>query len=174
VPGARTAAAGRYFQEVFTLQRGERDVFPTQAMLNRLATILGADTGSIAAAAAPKVHLAQAVFTPGPGLTLGGLTEATFVGYAALSGAPGAVIPFTDPLTGLQTINLPDPAGGWHFGVTGGAGLPQTMYGWYVTDSGQTTLWGAQLFITPVVLTATGQGVDIPLVRFALSQAALQ
>jgi hypothetical protein len=148
-------------------------MLPSQAMLNRLMTILGADTGSIAAATAPKVHLAQAAFTPGPGLTLGSLTEATFTGYAALQGAAGAVVPFVDPLTGLLTLNVPDPAGGWHYSVTGGTSLPMTIFGFYVTDSGVATLWGASLFTTPVLLTASGQGVDIPLVRFALSQTAL-
>jgi hypothetical protein len=148
-------------------------MLPTQAMINRLATVLGADVGSIAAASAPKVHLAQNVFTPGPGLTLAQLTEASFTGYAALSGAPGAVVPFTNPLTGLQTINLPDPAGGWHFSCTASTGLPQTIYGWYVTDSGVATLWGSALFITPITLTAGGQGIDVPLVSFALSQACL-
>lgn len=148
-------------------------MLPTQAMINRLATILGADTGSIAAAAAPKLHLAMSAFTPGPGLTLAQLTEATFTGYAALAGAPGVVVPFVDPTSGLQIVQLPDPAGGWHFSCTGATGLPQTIYGWYVTDSAGVTLWGAQLFTTPVVVTAAGQGVDVPLVRFALSQACL-
>jgi hypothetical protein len=152
----------------------EREMIPSQAMLNRLAVILGADTGSIAAVAAPKLHLAQNAFVPSPALVLGSLTEASFPGYGALAGAPGAVVPFTDPITGLQTVQLPDPAGGWHFSVTGAAGLPQTMYGWYVTDSGGVTLWGAQLFPAPVVITASGQGVDVAFVRFQLLQTALQ
>jgi hypothetical protein len=143
-------------------------------MLNRVATLLGTDTGSLApAAGGVKVHLAIAPFTPSPALVIGGLTEATFVGYAALLAAVGAQQVFTDPLSGQQCIQLVEPLGGWHFNCTGGAGLPQTCYGYYFTDNASAVLWGSALFPSPFVVTATGQSIDIGQVRFLLSQAAL-
>lgn len=142
----------------------------TNVLLDRLATILSTDTGSLApAAGGVKIHLASAAFTPGPTLTLAGLTEATFQGYAALLAAAGNQMEFLDPTTGNRIVQLQEPAGGWHWGTTGATGLPQTIYGFYVSDNGTVTLYGSQLFPTPIVLTASGQGIDVGQVRFMLA-----
>lgn len=139
-------------------------------LLDRLATILSTDTGSLApAAGGVKVHLASAPFNPAPSLLLAGLTEATFQGYAALLAATGAQMEFVDPVTGNRVVQLQEPAGGWHWATTGAVGLPMTIYGIYVTDNGVTVLYGSQLFSTPVVLTASGQGIDQGQVRFQLA-----
>lgn len=148
---------------------------PSNFLLNRLGTLLSGDTGSIASATlASKVHLASAAFTPGPGLTIASFTEATFPGYAALVGGTGAQQLFTDPLTGFQSVQLLAPAGGWHWATTSSTGLPQTIYGTYVTDNGTTNLFGSALFPTPFILNATGQGVDAPVQRWEIPLTALQ
>jgi hypothetical protein len=140
---------------------------PSQSILNQIATLLAGDTTTLANAAALKIHLAKANFTPSPALLLAGLTEADFVGYAALAAGIGAQLNYVDPVTGLVTIEIKPPAGGWHFSVTGITNLPETIYGWYVTDNGTTVLYGSARLVTPIPLTASGQGFDIDLPKFA-------
>jgi hypothetical protein len=148
---------------------------PGQTLLNRLGALLSADTSSIAPAAnPPKVHLAMANFTPSPALTLGNLTEATFQGYAAILAQVGAQQLFVDPATGFQTVQLVPPLGGWHFCTTGLTGLPQTIFGWFVSDNGGTVIYGSGLFTTPFNLTASGQCIDIPQLNWKIPPTAMQ
>lgn len=146
---------------------------PGQALINRIQTLLAADTGSLAAAAALKVHLAQAAFVPSLGLTIASLTEATFTGSTALLATIGSALAYTDPLTGNLICELSPPVGGWHWQATNAVGLPQTIYGWWVTDNGNANLWGSRLLPTPVTLSASGQGLDIPVVNFGVVPGAL-
>lgn len=147
---------------------------PTTTILDKMAALLAADASTLAPAAlALKVHLAIAAFTPGNALVPGSFTEATYVGYAPVLGGVGACQNFVDPATGLRTVQLNEPAGGWHFACTGGAGLPQTVYGYYVTDNGTTVVYGSQLLPTPVVISASGQALDLPQVRFNVVQQPL-
>src|SRR5262245_40946180 len=133
----------------------------TNTILDRLAALLQTDATTLApAAGGVKVHLASAAFTPSPTLTIAGLTEATFTGYTALVAGTGSQQEFLDPVTGNRVVQLNEPAGGWHWATTGAVGLPQTIYGFYVTDNGTTALYGSQLFPTPITLTAAGQGID--------------
>lgn len=147
---------------------------PKDTLLDRLAVLLGSDANTLAPVAlALKVHLAIASFTPGGALVPGSFTEATFTGYTAISAGVGACTTFYDPTKGTRAVQLNEPAGGWHWGVTGTTGLPQTVYGYYVTDNAGTTLYGSSLLPTPVVLTASGQGFDIGQIRFDLVPAPL-
>lgn len=84
--------------------------------------------GPLSVATAPVVHLAQAPFTPGPSVTLAGITEATFDGYAA------------KPLTGYGTPHLlsngtyavdATPILAW---VPSGSVTPNTIAGFVVVD----------------------------------------
>jgi hypothetical protein len=150
-------------------------VTPTTFLLGRLGTLLSTDVGSIASATlASKVHLAQAAFSPSVNLTVASFTEATFAGYAALVGGVGNQQLFTDPLTGFQAVQLLAPAGGWHWASTTAVGLPQTIYGTYVTDNGSVNLFGSALFATPFIMTAALQGVDAPVQRWEIPLTALQ
>jgi hypothetical protein len=147
---------------------------PTGVLLARIATLLSTDTGSLAPAAlACKIHLTIAPFSPGPLLTVASFTEATFAGYAALSAGTGAQESFNDPPTGQRIIQLLEPAGGWHWQATTAVGLPQTVYGWYVTDNASAVLWGSALLPAPITLAAAADGVDISVVRFGLVPSAL-
>ncbi len=141
-------------------------VVPTLTLQNQIATLIAADTTTLAAATAMKVHLAIAPFTPSNTLTVASFTEATFTGYAALLAATGTQLTYTDPITGQITIEIKPPAAGWNFKATAGTGLPQTIYGAYLTDNGSATLYGSFLLPTPITLTAANQGFDIPVPRF--------
>lgn len=146
---------------------------PGQALINRLQTLLSQDTGSLAAATALKVHLIQAAFTPSLTTTIASLTKATFTGYGPISAVVGNAIVWADPLTGQLVCELSPPAGGWHWAATGGTGLPQTIYGWYVGDNADVTLWGSNLLPQNVTITASGQGLDVATVRFGVVPGAL-
>lgn len=140
---------------------------PSQALANQVSTLVAADATMLAAATALKLHLSQAAFTPGLGLTVASFTEATFTGYAALAaGATGTQNTFFDPATGNTVVEIKAPVGGWLFKTTASTGLPQTMYGYYLTDSTSATLYGSALLSPTVTLTATGQGVEVPNARF--------
>ncbi|MBV9075160.1 MAG: hypothetical protein JOZ10_16160 [Acidobacteria bacterium] len=88
-------------------------------------------------------------------LLLTDLTEADFAGYAAITGVvfPGAVI--NGDLHG-ETLS---PTQTW---TTTGAGLPQTIYGAYVTVtiSGAPKLLFVRRFATPQVLSLPGETVN--------------
>jgi hypothetical protein len=147
---------------------------PSQALLNRLGALLAADATTIApASGGVKVHLAQNAFTPSLSLVLASLTEASFTGYAALLGAVGAQQNFQDPSSSNGIVQIVEPLGGWHWATTASTGLPQTIYGYYLTDNGTANLYAAALFTTPITLTASGQGVDIAQVRLAIIPTAM-
>ena len=144
-------------------------IVPTSAIVTQMATLLSADATTLAPAAGGlKVHLAMANFVPSPTRVIGDFTEATFTGYAALLSPVGACQIFTDASTGLVTIQLKEPANGWHWQTTAATGLPMTIYGYYVSDNASATLYGSALLAAPITLTASAQGIDVAQVRFTL------
>lgn len=144
-------------------------MFGVQAWLDTIGTLMGADTAWLADATPfVEVHLAQNAFTPGPTLALGDLTEATFTGATALHAASAATQVFKDPANGNQIMQVREPAGGWHWVTTDAVNLPQTIYGYYLTTGDGDPLIAAALFDTPIVLSATGQAIDIGQVRFRI------
>lgn len=145
---------------------GTLGMVATGAQQLQIATLWAGDATTLGAATAMNLHLAQAAFVPGPNLTVASFTEATFVGYAAIALGTGAQLTFTDPITGMVTIELKPPAGGLHFNCSGSTSLPQTIFGYYVTNTGNTTLYGSALFGTPITLTASGQALDVPPLTF--------
>jgi hypothetical protein len=144
-------------------------MIPSNVILDAIASLLANDATTLANMTALHVHLAQAPFTPTPALDPTTLVEANFGGYAVLDPTAGAQSVFLDPVTGLRTVELKSPIGGWHFQTTGTTNLPQTIYGWYVTDHTDAVLYGSGLLSTPVPLTAVGQGFDLPSLSFAFS-----
>jgi len=144
-------------------------MIPTSALQLQIATLLATDTTTLAEATFVNLHLAKAAFTPSPGLTLGALTEADFVGYAAKPVSTATQLVYVDPLTGLITIELVSPAGGWTWHTTGTTNLPQTIYGTFLTDHANALLWGSGLLPSPITLTASGQGIALGAQTFAFS-----
>lgn len=147
---------------------------PASIMANQVSALVAADTTQLAAATATKLHLAIASFVPSLSLTVASFTEATFTGYAALSaGATGTQLNFFDPATGNQIVEVKAPTSGWFWKVTAGTGLPQTVFGSYLTDTGSANLLGSQLLAAPVTLTAINQGVEVPNVRFTFAASPM-
>jgi hypothetical protein len=142
-------------------------MIPTAVILDAIANLLANDTATIAPAAlACHVHLIAAPFTPGAGLTFGSLTPATFTGSTPANAGVGPQQEFTDPTSTLRVVQLEEPAGGWHWLCTAGTGLPQTIYGYAVTDNADTVLLGSALLPAPVVINGSGQAIDVPYIRF--------
>jgi hypothetical protein len=144
-------------------------MIPTSEIQLQIAKLLAEDTTTLAAVAVLHLHLAKSPFTPNPGLDIGTLTEADFDGYGPIDVVAGSQLFFTDPATGLVTVELKSPAGGWHFACTGVTNLPQTIYGFYVTDNADAVLYGAQLLDTPITISASGQAFDVPNPRYNFS-----
>lgn len=144
------------------------------SLVLKMANALGADTTSLAAPTTfVALHLAQEPFVPSPQLVVGDLTEATFTGSGALHAASAATQVFTDPTAGNVILQINEPAGGWHW-VTGDAvALPQTIYGFYLTNAAGSTLWASELLDEPVELSGAGQAIDIPQARLNLATQPL-
>jgi len=145
----------------------------TQVLIDRVATLLAADTTTLAQVGLVNVHLAKEPFTPGPDLVLGDLVEADFDGYGALAVDSAAAQVFVDPITGDQVIQLDEPAGGWTWETTGVTNLPQTIHGAYLTNSANNVVYGAELLDEQPELNASGQGFSLPYVRFRVGSGAL-
>ena len=142
---------------------------PTTIIQKQIAILLAGDTTTLAAAGGLVVHLAKQAFTPSTTLDPTTLVSADFDGYTALLPTPGPQIEYWDPVSGLYTVEIKEPAGGWHYQCTGPGNLPQTIYGWFVTDSTNTKLYGSGLLDTPVPMTGAGQGLNLPTLQFAFS-----
>lgn len=144
-------------------------MIPTQTILNELQTLLATDTGTLAAVTAMHVHLIKAPFTPGAATDFTTLTEADFAGYAFLAAGTGTQQTFRDPVTSELIVQVKEPAGGWHWAATGAGNLPQTIYGFVITNNADTVTYGSQLLDPPVTMQASGDGVDVDQVRFAFA-----
>lgn len=142
-------------------------------LLDKLVDLLAADISTLAAVAAMHLHIAKAAFTPGPGLTLAALTEATFTGAAAKNAGIGTQTVFVDPTTGLRTIQVLEPAGGWTWLCTVTPGTPETIFGVYLTDNADAVLYAAALLTPNVTISAAGQGLSLAFARLQLLAAAL-
>jgi hypothetical protein len=140
---------------------------PTRVLQEAIATLLQNDTTTLAAALALNLHLAKNPFVPSPSMDLTSFVEANFNGYAALPFQTGVQLKYDDPVSGLITVEMKPPTGGYHFLTTGVGNLPQTIYGYYITDNANAVLYGALLFDSGITLQASGQGFDVPVSKFA-------
>ena len=137
-------------------------MFPTYALFDELRDLLATDPSSLAPLANNlNLHLSKSNFTPNQDRVVADFTEANFDGYSAIQSVLGAQDALTDPLTNERIVRMKIPAGGWHWAVSGLTHLPQTIYGFYLTDSTNAALWGCNLFPEPIPLQAVGQFVDI-------------
>lgn len=146
----------------------------TNVLLDALVNLLAADTATLANAAALHLHLAMAPFTPAVNLVVAGMTEATFTGAGAKSAGVGAQGVFVDPVSGLRTILILEPAGGWQWQCTVTPAPAQSIYGVYLTDNADAVLLGSELFAQPIVISAAGQGIAWPYDRLQLVASALR
>lgn len=112
-----------------------------------------------------RFRLYQNNYTPVDGSTPSDFTDATFTGYAevALSFAAGWSVSIAANIAYL-TKSAPIT-----FTCTGGSA--QTIYGWYIYNADDTTVWCAQKFTTARSMTP-GATESIDPTRFALKSFA--
>lgn len=136
-------------------------------IFNRVAAMLATDVTTLAHATTPaEVCLTTVPFTPQLNMSPAMFTQPTFPGYAPLPSGVGPQQLFGDASTGNLIVQLLEPAGGWHWAVTGTVTTPETIYGYFITSPDGTAIWGAQLFAVPVIINGGGQAVDVDQVRF--------
>lgn len=145
-----------------------------QAVLDTIGQLMGADTTYLAEATPfVAVALVKMPFSPGPYLTFDDLTFADFDGSDPLHAVSAATQVFTDPANGEQIMQVQEHAGGWHWVVTGDTNLNQVIYGYALLNADGDALIAADLFDLPITLNAIGQGVDVPQVRFRITNLAI-
>lgn len=137
-------------------------MIPTLAIREKAMQLLAADTATLAQAADPNhVVLVKNEFTPGEGAVIGDLTLADFDGSAALECGLGTQPEGLDPANADALITFVPPAGGWRWETTGVTNLPQTIYGFALTNEAETTLFACARLPTPITLTAVNQVVSL-------------
>jgi len=138
-------------------------VNPTQTILTKVSTLLGADTATLAGIIA--VHLVKTAFTPSPTLTLALADEATFPGYAQVEVDAATRPSAFDPATGDRLITITPNTDPFIWETTGDVDPSQTIYGFAIgsgtTALGTTTLLAAELFDTPIELNGIDQQITI-------------
>lgn len=136
---------------------------PTKAVRERAVTLLGADTTTFNQPTDELVvRLFQNAAVPTETMAIGDFTQADFGGYAGLDVALGACPEGLNPQTDDSQIRLISADGDYVWETTNTSNLPQTIYGFYVTDAGGSILYAAERFAFPVELTMTNQTVIIP------------
>jgi hypothetical protein len=143
-------------------------MFATRALRNSAMSLLAADTTALADATPNKMRLAKNNFAPSENTLIGDIVEADFDGYAAKTITAGVQPEGFDPTTDASVIDLSPPAGGFRYASTGITSLPMTIYGYYVTDGAGAVLLASAAFPTPIVITRTGQVIDLGDARLSL------
>jgi len=86
----------------------------------------------------------------------GDFTQATFTGYA------GVVLATATWATAAVTANVAAATYGANVVFTKGVGAAQTIYGWYLTDAGNTKLYACALFASgPYTVTNPGDAITV-------------
>ncbi len=136
-------------------------MIPTRDIRNAAMAVLAADVPTLAPVTPNKMLLAQNNFNPAESTTLSDITEASFDGHTAISLGASPMTEGYDPTTDASKIDLKIPAGGFRWRTTGVTNLPQTIYGYYLTDSTGAVLLASAKFSTPMVLTVVNQVIDV-------------
>lgn len=143
---------------------GAMGLTPTQAIFERMLILLGGDTATFNKTGGElnKLMLVKAPFTPGEGLTIGALTEATFAGYAAIECESGGAPQSIDPATGDSLLTIEGAGASFLWETTSGSGLPETIYGYALVNNAKDALLGADLLPGgPIVLSAVNQSIRV-------------
>lgn len=139
----------------------------SRALRIKMMQLLAADTATLAQAADPNhVVLLMEPVTPSEALVMADVTPATFDGATPIEVELGTQGEGTDPNTDDGLISILPPADGFRWETTGVTNLPQTIYGFALTNEAQTTLFGAEALEVPIVLTGVNQVVQLPAVQF--------
>jgi hypothetical protein len=127
-------------------------VFPDEG--KKLALDILLDTGR-----SPKLRLFSNNLTPGVANVVGDFTEATFGGYAAIDLSAMAAAAINGSDQGFKQLLANS------FTATG-AGLPQTIYGWYITIhniGGADKLFLCERFPAAQLVASSGDSVQFDL-----------
>jgi len=139
----------------------------SRALRIKMMQLLAADAATLAQAADPNhVVLLMEPVTPSEGLVMADVTPADFTGSTPIEVELGAQGEGLDANTDDGIISILPPVGGWRWETTGTTNLPQTIYGFALTNEAETTLYGAEALETPIVLTGVNQVVQLPAVEF--------
>src|SRR5262249_36978528 len=123
--------------------------------------LLAADVATLAPAEANTIILIKEAFTPTPNLILADVVLADFDGSEPKDGIAGAQPEGQDPNTGDFVIDIAPSAGGWRWETTGTTNLPQTIYGFCLTDADGTVLLASALLPSPQTLNLINQRIDL-------------
>jgi len=135
---------------------------PTAALREQAMKLLAADPTTLAPAAdANKMALVMADFVPSEDTVLADLTFATFDGSTPISVGLGTQPEALDPATNDAMIDFIPPVTGFRWETTGTTNLPQTIYGFALTNLAGDALLACERFATPVELDAINQRVDV-------------
>lgn len=145
---------------------------PSRDLWQSMIDAMAADTAFLADALAMHVHLAIAAFVPSLDLDILTLVEATFTGSAAKVAGTGAQPVSFDVPTGAEIIMVKEPAGGWSWTCTVDPVVPETVFGWWITDNADTLLLGSALLDDPVTINAAGQGLTVARVFLSFAQSS--
>jgi hypothetical protein len=137
-------------------------MIPSKALREKMATLLGADTATLAPAAnANVIALFMNDISPTEATVLGDLVLSTFDGNAPLEVGLNAQPVALDPANNDAIIDMVPPITGFRWVTSGVTNLPQTIYGYALLTHLNAAYLAAKRLDTPVVLTAVGQRVDI-------------
>lgn len=143
----------------------------TQAVREKAAQLLAADTSTLAPAAdANTMCLVKNAFSATEAVAVGDLELADFDGSTPLEVVVGTQPEGLDPVSGAAVITLSPPAGGWRWETTGVTNLPQTIYGRALMNDDQTVVLATERLATPIVLTGVNQVINLP--AATITQAA--
>jgi len=136
-------------------------MYPVNFFAQQVNTLVRNSTDLMNPASPNLLKLVNAPFTPTGSLVYADLSWATFDGSDPIANASGAPNVVFDPDTGQWGLVMKEPAGGFTWIVGDAGGLPETIYGYALVNSDEDTLLASALLPSPIVLTATGQFVQL-------------
>lgn len=143
-------------------------MIPKKSLRNAAMELLAADVATLAPVAGNKMALFINNAQPSENSVLADFTPATFTGSTPITCTPGTQPEGYVPGTGDSAIDISPPVGGFRWETTALTLLPQTVYGYYLTDGAGAVYLAAQKFPTPIVLTGIGDVIDIGDARITL------
>lgn len=144
-------------------------MLPTKTVRLQLGELLAADATTLAPAmSANKIALVKSAFVPNENSVIGDFTLADFDGSSPIAGATGTQQVGNSPSTGDQIITIKEPAGGWRWESTGVTNLPQTIYGYVLTDNAGAVLLGMELLPEPLTIVEAGQEINLGAIKMTM------
>jgi len=138
-------------------------MIPTNKVVGRMNGLYAIDETTWGdPSSATHIQLIQSEFVPSAELTLADVTLADFDGSTPIAVPIAPQIQVVDSGTGRLGILLKEPVGGYKFICSGATNLPQTIYGWAVTDDADSDhiLW-SELLPVPKVIASAGDFVEL-------------